>query len=166
MQTLIAYSSKYGGTKACAERIQAKLPGDALLWNLDTSPTADLAPFDTVILGCSFYMGKPRKAMRKFAKKYEKQLVDKNLGMFLCCIQDIDKNVREQFELAYGKALMQHATALEQLGGLVDFTKLTPVDKMIMNMVAGDLRKKTNSDIISTVKEERIDMFCRQLLGQ
>lgn len=161
MHTLIAYSTKHGATKVCAESIAKCLPGTSDLKDLDASLEVDLAPYDAVIIGTSVYMSKPRKPAKQFAKRNEAALLEKKLGLFLCCIQDIDKNVREQFSVAYPKALLDHAVAMEQLGGVVDFTKLKSFDKMIMNMVAGDLRKKTGGDVISTLSDERIRSFCK-----
>lgn len=161
--TLITYSTKYGATKLCAERIAARLPGKVSLADLDSGGQVDLAPYGQVIIGCSVYMGRPRKAARQFAKANGPALVEKRLGLYLCCIQDIKENVKEQMELAYGKGLLKHAAAVEALGGTVDFTRLARMDRMVMNMIAGDLRKKTSSDVISTISDERIDAFLNQL---
>lgn len=163
MKTLIAYSSKYGGTLECARRIQQRLPDGATLLDLDTADAVDLTSYDCVVVGSSIYMGKPRKAAKRFAKKQADSLLQKRLGLFLCCIQDVEKNVLQQFELAFPTPLLRHASAMEQLGGVVNFPKLGKVDGYIMNMIAGDLRKKTNSDVISTLSDERIDHFVKQL---
>lgn len=165
MNTLFLYSSKYGATKDCAQRIADRLQGAKDLINLDIDGRdVPLSAYDTVVLGCSVYMGKPRKVMRQYAQAHQEALLQKRLGLFMCCIQDLEKNVLQQFELTYPKALMEHALAMEQLGGVVDFTKLKTFDRFIMNMVAGDLRKKTNSDVISTVSEERLDHFAKLLM--
>lgn len=165
MNTLFLYSSKYGATKDCAQRIADRLQGAKDLINLDIDGRdVSLSTYDTVVLGCSVYMGKPRKAAIRFARQQKDALLQKRLGLYLCCIQDIEKNVLQQLELAYPAALRKHAAAMEQLGGVVDFTKLRKVDGVVMNMIAGDLRKKTNSDLISTVSDERIAGFVKQLL--
>lgn len=163
MNTLIAYAGKYGGTRACAEKIQALLPGNVTLCDLQSRDTPDLSAYDTVVVGCSVYMGKPRKAAIRFCQSHAQALMQKDLGLFLCCIQDIEKNLRQQYELAFPKVLFEHAKVHGQLGGVVDFTKLTPVDKFIMNLVAGDLRKKTGGDLISTLSDERIARFAKLL---
>lgn len=163
MKTLIAYSGKYGATQACASRIADKLQGTVDVVNLDTKKDIDLAPYDRVVVGCSVYMGKPRKAAQQFCKRNLATLLEKEVGLYLCCIQDLEKTVNQQFELAYPQQLLHHARVYTQLGGVVDFTKLKPLDKFIMNMIAGDLRKKTKSDVITTVSEDRINFFCKQL---
>ncbi|MDL2318367.1 flavodoxin domain-containing protein [Eubacteriales bacterium OttesenSCG-928-A19] len=161
--TLIAYTSKYGGTKTCAEKIAKRLPGQTTLLDLDTTAAVDLTPYDSVVIGCSVYMGKPRKAAKKFCEQYRDALLERNVGLFLCCIQDLDKTVAQQFELAFPKTMMAHATVLGTLGGVVDFTKLKLFDRFIMNIVAGDLRKKLGGDLVSTLSDERINRFSELL---
>lgn len=166
MHTIILFSSKYGGTRVCAEKVAALMPGETTLHSLDEKPEVNLAPYDRVALGCSVYMGKPRKAARQFARLHEKELLEKPLGLFMCCIQDIEKNVVDQFDLTYTKRLQEHAVAMEAFGGLVNFPNLKPMDRVVMNMVAGDLRKKMGGDVISTINEERIRSFCERLAGE
>lgn len=163
MNTLIAYAGKYGGTRSCAEKIKARLPGTVTLFDLEDGTAPDLSGYDTVIIGCSVYMGKPRKAVVRFCRAQSGALMEKDVGLFLCCIQDIEKSLMQQYALAFPKALLAHAKVHGQLGGVVDFTKLTPVDRFIMNLVAGDLRKKTGGDVISTLSDERIDRFVELL---
>lgn len=163
MHTLIAYAGKYGATRECAEHIAGLLPGETKLHDLEQDPSAALEPYDTVVIGCSVYMGKPRKAAIQFCRKETPALLEKKVGLFLCCIQDLDKTVAQQFSLAFPKALMEHAVVHGQLGGIVDFDKMKPFDRFIMNIVAGDLRKKTGSNRISTLSDERIERFCQLL---
>ena len=164
MKTLIAYATKYGGTKHCAERLAKALPDGADLLALSKDTRADLAGYDAVIVGCSVYAGKPRKEAMAFCQAYWDVLLTKKLGLFLCCMQDLDKAFKQQMALAYPKPLQQHAAALGALCGVVDYTKLSFVDGLIMKAVAGKLRKKTGNDVMSTVTEERIDGFVKLFL--
>lgn len=167
MKTLIAYSTKYGATEECAKRIAKRLPGNTDLRCLDGVRVDSIDPldYDQVVIGCSVYMGKPRKPARQFCQHHLQALLKKRTGLYLCCIQDIDRNVMQQLSLAYPKELIEHAAAMEQLGGVVDFTKLGRMDRFIMNLIAGDLRKKTGDQIISTLSDSRIKTFCDRLLA-
>ena len=165
MKTLVAYATKYGGTKSCAERLARKLPQGAELVELTQGMQVDLAPYDTVIVGCSIYMGKPRKEAMDFCQRFEKELMQKNVGLFLCCMQDMDKAVKQQMALAFPRPLQEHASSLGVLGGVVNYTKLSRKDAFIMKMVVGDLRKKTEDGTLSTVSDERIDRFLELLAG-
>lgn len=166
MHTLIAYTTKYGATREAATRIAARLPGETTLHDLDTVPSVDLAPYDTVVIGCSVYMGKPRRAARLFGEKHMDTLLQKRVGLYLCCIQDVEKPLADQLKLAFPGRLLEEAVAVNQVGGIVDFTKLKTMDRFIMNLIMGDLRKKTGNDIVSTMSDERIQAFCNKLAGQ
>lgn len=159
MKTLIAYATKYGGTKMCAERIAQKMPGQTELLELTRDVSVDLSAYDTVIVGCSVYMGKPRKEAKAFCERYAGALLEKRLGIYLCCIQDLDKTVAQQLRIAFSQRLREHAVVLGALGGAVDYTKLNGVDAFIMRLIAGDLKKKTGNSMMSTISEERIDRF-------
>ena len=164
MKTLIVYATKYGGTKTCAERVAMRLPGGADLFELTRASDVDIAAYDTVIVGCPVYMGKPRKEAMAFCETYQDVLLTKNLGLFLCCLQDLDKTVKQQMALAFPKALQQHASSLGVLGGVMDYAKLSRMDGFIMKMVAGNLLKKTGQSVLSTISQERIDRFVELLI--
>lgn len=166
MNTLIAYAGKHGGTGECAERMAGALPGKVTLLALSPSTEADVSPFDTVILGTAIYLGKPRKEMQAFCRRYQAQLQEKRLGLFLCCIQDQDEAVAQTMALAYPKPLLQHAAVLGALGGTVNFPRLKGLDRFIMKMVAGDLYKKSAGNVVSTVTDEKIGDFIKPLLTE
>lgn len=163
MKAIILYATKYGATREVAERIAAKLTGGAELMEIQKNMRLDFTPYDTVVVGCSVYMGKPRKEAKAFCEEHFDALLTRNLGLFLCCIQDLDKTVAKQFGLAFPKRLREHATVLGILGGKVNYAKLQRFDGFIMNLIAGDLRKKTGQDVVSTISEERIDRFVELL---
>lgn len=165
MKTLIAYATKYGATKECAQRIGKKLPGEVDLHELTKGENVDLTPYDTVIIGSSVYIGKPRKEAKDFCKRHLDVLLQKRTGLFLCCIQDSDKAVAEQFSVAYPAPLREHASALGALGGIVNHQHLSKIDAFIMKLVAGDLLKKTGHGVISTLSEENIERFA-QLMAE
>ena len=164
MKTLLAYATKYGGTKSCAERIARQLPGGADLLELTPDIQADITGYDMVIVGCSVYMGKPRKEAMAFCETHQDILLTKKLGLFLCCLQDLDKTVKQQMALAFPTALQQHASALGVLGGVVDYAKLGRLDGIIMKMVAGKQQRKTGLSVVSTISQERIDRFVELLM--
>ena len=153
MKTLILYASKYGATKALAERIAEKLPG-AFAANVHDG-AADLAAYDAVILGTPIYMGRPRKEMKEFAQKNLAALLQKKTGLFLCCLQDENDSVSRQFQVAFPKELRDHASVLAALGGVLDKEKLKAFDGLIMRIVSANLPSKDKA--LSTVSEERID---------
>ena len=162
MKTLILYAGKYGATADCAQRLCALL-GDAQARDLAREPRPELAGYDAVILGASVYMGRPRKEMVAYAREAQPLLLQRRLGLFLCCIQDISRAVSQQFASAYPRALREHACAQEALGGRVEYRKLGRLDGWVMQLIAGDLRKRTGSDVLDTISQERIERFAAQM---
>ncbi len=85
MKILIAYSSKNGTAKECAERLQAALHQlSADLVDLDHQ-TPQILDYDIVLLGGSVYFGKLRPALRRYMRENAALLMQKSFGFFLCC---------------------------------------------------------------------------------
>ncbi len=94
MKTLIVYSSKYGTTEKCAQRIQNQLGEGCDLVNLLDKQTPDLAAYDTIMLGSSIYAGKMRSDVVKLVSDQESVLRDKSFGVFLCCKDEGEEALR------------------------------------------------------------------------
>lgn len=157
MKTLIAYTTKYGATKACAEQIAERLHGDVQLVALTKDTAVDLAPFDAVIIGTPIYIGKPRKACTMFIKQHQEVLLTKKLGLYLCCMQDESQSVAQSFQVAFPKELRDHAAVQAVLGGMMDRSKLGKLDAFIMRIVTANL--KGSQMPLSTISQERIDQL-------
>ncbi|NLY38245.1 MAG: hypothetical protein GX044_02975 [Firmicutes bacterium] len=65
METLIAYSTRYGCVEKCAKMLAEKLDGKVTLVNL-LKMRVDPAPYERVIVGGSIYIGKIQKEVRDF----------------------------------------------------------------------------------------------------
>lgn len=166
MKTLIAYQTKYGATKRCAEQIAAKLPDGADLLEIKPGTKADLSPYDTVVIGTPVYMGKPCKAVQPFCKRHMDALRKCRVALFLCCMQDQEKAVKDQFALAFPQALRQHAFAMALLGGVVNYAKLRFFDGLIMKLVTSGQPKSPDLNAVTTLSEERIERFAEILQGK
>lgn len=154
MKTLIVYATKYGATKACAERIAAKIPGALAV---SANEAVDLTAYDAVILGTPIYMGMSRKEMKLFIQKNLPALLQKKIGLFLCCMQDENEPVSKQFQVAFPKELRDHASVLAALGGAIDKEKLKTLDGFIMKIISANLKSK--DEVLLTISEERINQL-------
>ena len=65
MSMLIAYTTKYGFIKACAEMLAKKLDEKSDICDL-SSNRPNLAQYDKVIIGGSIYAGRIRKSTARF----------------------------------------------------------------------------------------------------
>lgn len=135
MAALIAYATKHGFTKNCAQELQKRLQGGADLWDLK-SGRPDLSKYDRVILGSAVYIGQARKEMKEFIAAEKDELAKKQLGLFLCCTRE-GAEAKNQMDFAYPVELRNAAKAQGFLGGAYDFGKMGFFEKMIVKKVAG-----------------------------
>lgn len=151
---LIAYASKTGTTKECAERLAAQLP-DALLCDL-TRETRDPALFDTVIVGGSIRMGMLHRAAAGYLKTHEQALLSKRLGLFICnCFVDREA---EMLKTAVPQGLLSHALCACSFGGRMDMSRQRGIDKLVCKMAAKSVSGGGAGDILP----ERIEQFAKR----
>jgi len=93
MKILIAYATKGGAAKECAEAL-AKEIGDCTVCDLDGS-APNVADFDIVVLGTGIRMGGAYKPFKKFIDANAAELLTKNVAFFFCCIvmKEFDKMI-------------------------------------------------------------------------
>ena len=93
MSILIAYVTKGGAAKECAEAL-AEAIGGCTLCDLDAG-SPDISGFDTVILGTGVRIGSVYKPYKKFVDANLSQLLKKKVALFFCCImlKDFEKMV-------------------------------------------------------------------------
>lgn len=121
MKTLIVYTSKYGCTAKCAAILAEELGEDVLLANL-AEGTPDLTDYDGIILGAPVYAGNIPGKAKKFLAKNLDQLMQKKVGLFICCGQF--ETGLDQLNTAYPKELTDCASAKASFGGAISLEKL------------------------------------------
>lgn len=155
MSTLIAYATKYGFTRTCAEMLAKKLDEKADICDL-SSNRPDPAKYDKVIVGGSIYAFKIRKPVARFCAKYLDTLAGKKLGLFVCGMAE-GKDAQKQFDTAFPKELLAIAIAKESFGGGYDFNKFAFLEKIIMKKITGSDKNQ------SRIEEDSITRFAEQM---
>lgn len=132
MSTLIIYASTHGSTEKCVEQLKKSLDDDDILAvNIKTRARPALCSFDTVIVGGSIHAGKIQRKIRTFCRNNEEILKKKNLGLFLCCLEEAE-TAQKQFENAFPHSLRERATASGLFGGALEFKRLNFIFKSII----------------------------------
>ncbi|MFH1214060.1 MAG: flavodoxin domain-containing protein [Candidatus Neomarinimicrobiota bacterium] len=157
MQTLIVYATKHGCTENCAESLARRLTGDVKTVNLKKNKLPDLDGFETIIVGGSIHAGRVQGIIKRFCQNHHDRLMEKRLGLFLCCMEEGDK-AQAQFDLAFPGDLRAHAVVKGLFGGVIDFQKMNWLEKTIMKKIA-----KTDQNI-TNIKESEIDRFTQSIL--
>lgn len=78
--------------------------------------------YDTVFIGGSVYMGKIQKEISRFCKHNLKLLLQKKLGLFVCCYTPKDKE--GFFETLFPSELIDHASYVTSVDGEMNYEKM------------------------------------------
>ncbi len=160
MKTLVAYASKYGTTRKCAEAIADRLPGGADLIDLRHDKLGSLDGYDSVIVGGPIYAGKVMSAVPAFCERNREVLLDRVVGLFICCLYEGETALTELDE-AFPPWLNAHAVVRTAVGGAIDYAALGLVDRYLAKKIAhisGDIRTVRDDElsaIASTVERYR-----------
>jgi menaquinone-dependent protoporphyrinogen oxidase len=158
MATLILYMTTHGCTEKATRMLMNSLNDDLTIVNLEGVPDPDLSKYSRVIIGGSIHMGEIQKELRKYCDRNLEKLLEKKVGLFLCCMFDGDV-AKKQFEDAYPEALRTHASATGMFGGEITFDKMNTLEKLIVKKVA-----KINQDV-SKLNQLAIKEFAEAISG-
>ena len=140
MKILIAYVTKTGTTKECAERLATHFEfHDVTLVNLEEQ-TPDLADFDAAVIGSNVRANKTHKRVKEFLAQNRETLAKMRYALYICCC--MSDQAEFYFKKNYDAALMEGALACLCFGGEMKMERQQGIDKMIMKIV---LRVITNS---------------------
>ncbi|MDZ7837852.1 MAG: flavodoxin domain-containing protein [Actinomycetota bacterium] len=110
MSTLILYATRYGCTEKCANQLSDKIKGQVEVKNLARSKDITMEPYSQIILGGSIMAGKINKEVAGYVKKNFRCLLNKKVGLFLCCLEH-GKQAEKQMEAGFGTQLTERAIA-------------------------------------------------------
>jgi len=159
MHTLIIYVTRYGCTEYCSEVLARQLGREVKTVNLKKNRLPDLGGFDTIIVGGSIHAGRIQGIIKRFCRNYHDCLMQKRLGLFLCCMEEGDR-ANEQFAQAFPEDLRNHAVVRGLFGGVIDFQKMNWLEKAIMKKIA-----KTDQNIMK-IRESEIGRFAQSILTE
>ncbi|MBC7765230.1 MAG: flavodoxin domain-containing protein [Hyphomonadaceae bacterium] len=133
MKTIILFSTTYGCTKACADKLASQINGEVSVVNVMTDPIASIAAFDNIVLGGSIYMGQLQKKLKTFCTENINVLLKKRIALFLCC--GLSENFEQSMHNAFPEQLLNRAVAKECFGGELHTSKMNLVHKMLTGMM-------------------------------
>lgn len=159
MQTAIIIASTHGTTEKTAQLIKNQLPGmEVEIINLKENKNPDISLIDTVVIGGSIHAGKIQKTVQNFCKKNLVALLDKKVGLFICCMNR--PHYQKQLEDAFPELLRRHAFVCEIAGGEFLFEKMNFFEKFLVRKISG-FRETT-----SCLDNEIITEIAQQILLQ
>jgi menaquinone-dependent protoporphyrinogen oxidase len=159
MDTLIVYASSHGCTETAAKKLIPRIKGQVTLINIKKDPLPDVTVFDPIIIGGSIHAGQIQGKIKKFCVQNLDTLLQKKVGLFLCCMEEGDKR-QEQFDNAYPAQLRNHAKATGFFGGEFNFDKMNFLQRAIIKKIA------KVSENVSKVDEDKIIEFAETMNKQ
>jgi menaquinone-dependent protoporphyrinogen oxidase len=156
MKTLIVYATTHGCTEKVSMQMKELLGDDVVLANLTNEFSPSLENYDRIIIGGSIHGGQIQKRMKEFCKKNLEILQNKELGLFICCMEE-GEIARRQLLSAYPEELHRMARASAYFGGAFDFERMNFLQKMIVKRVT-HLKVST-----STVDFDAVRKFTRRM---
>lgn len=140
MKILIAYATKTGTTRECAERLATHFEfHDVTLVDLEQE-TPTLADFDAAVIGSNVRANKIHKKVKQFLEENEETLAKMRYALYICCC--MSDQAPFYFEKNYAASVMERSLANLCFGGEIKMERQKGIDKLIMKIV---LRVITNS---------------------
>ncbi|MEJ2407380.1 MAG: flavodoxin domain-containing protein [Candidatus Thiodiazotropha sp.] len=158
MTTLVAYASRQGCSEKSARLIQRMLGGGCDIVDVDIESDIELVPYDTVIIGGPIYYGKLRASVRGFSEAYLPQLLQRRIGLYICCMEQGERALQELRE-GFPSELLEHASATGFFGGEIHMERISFVERFIVRAV---VRTEYN---LTTFSEERVSRFLQRLFS-
>lgn len=144
--TVILYMTKHGTTRKVAEMIKLKLASsNVTLIDLSEVKNPDISKYNTIIIGGSIHAGMIQKRIKNFCKTNMELLMDKRLGLYLCCMSKGDKTIL-QLNDAYPEELQDHAECTQLMGGEYLFEKMNFMERAIVKKISGYTETKSEID--------------------
>ncbi len=157
MNTLIVYSSKHGTTSSVAGLIWSRMDKKHThVTNVYDVHDYKISHYDTIIIGASVHVGKIQSSMSRFIEHYYDLLLQKRVGLFLCCMKEGDEALR-QFEEVFPEELRISSVSSRIVGGEFKVGRMSLWDKLTVKRRFGYLFDT------STINHDYIKEFVREV---
>lgn len=144
MKILIAYTSKNGTTAECVRRLSAFLSGtDTTVADLSVEHP-DPSGYDVILAGGSVRFGKLSRELRHFLTAERGVLLQKRLGLFLCC--GLAHEQEYYIEKLFPKELRASAFSVMYFGGSLRCPSAPLFDRLLLRSMRSSLAESEIED--------------------
>jgi menaquinone-dependent protoporphyrinogen oxidase len=179
MKTLLVYGTRYGATAGTSAEIAKVLSGEGFyvkVTNAKEEKVKDISPYDLIVVGSGMQMGKWTGEAEDFIKKYQKELANKKLAVFVSTmktvseregkVEDVEKNRKICLDDKIAKYNL-HPIAVGYFGGILDFNKMNFVFKRTLGFLKPQLEKdgfqQTSPGVYELRNFEEINAWAKEL---
>jgi menaquinone-dependent protoporphyrinogen IX oxidase len=167
MKTLLVFGTRYGATASTSEEIARVLRSegfDVKVVNAKEEKIKDISPYELVIVGSGMQFGRWTGEAEDFLKKFQKELVQKKVALFISTmktvteregkIEELEKTRKMELEDKVTKYNLQ-PISLGFFGGVLDFNKMNIITRKTLGFLRSQLEKDGFKESPSGVYELR-----------
>lgn len=172
MHILLAYASKYGATRENTTLLAEMLDGEVDIVDLKETKEIDFSKYKKVVIFSAVYAGDVPKYVKKFAKKYQQQLLERHFGICFCCMTEIYNQIKGYALNSFSKDLVNHAACIASIGGFFQYDKMTAIEKKLLKIATknqaykkGQLIQLDGKTNFSTIEEYKMQVFANKMNG-
>lgn len=146
----------HGFTERISQKMKEDLGDDVVLVNLKKERNPRLSPFSRVIIGGSIHAGKIQKRVREFCNRYSDELKEKEIGLFICCVEE-GVSATSQLMNAFPEELRMVAKSTAIFKGCFDFEHMNFFDRFFVRKITGVKTSNVKVDF------EAVRMFSKRM---
>ncbi len=168
MNALIVYATRYGATKGTADEIAKILREenfDVKVVNSKEEKVKDISEYELVVVGSGMAMGNWCSEAEDFLKKFQKDLENKKLSLFISSLKPVEEREGKTNLVARirkigfeDKILKYHLKPITMgfFGGIIDYNKMSFLIRKGMEMgYKSNLKKHRFKEVESGVYDLR-----------
>ena len=167
MKLLIAYTSKNGVAKRCAEMLAQNLPAPVEYDIVDLSvSTPELCSYDAAVLGGSIHFGGFNKKLKRFLKDNKGAISSLPTAVYICC--GLPHRYDEYAEIALPRGF-EPSLGVYHFGGELKPDKLRGFDKLVVKNLRASITmadfedNKTHDLSLPEIMPENIKLVAEEL---
>ncbi len=151
MKILIAFATKSGTTRICAQKLAELLPQHEVhVKDLSENCRIKVSDFDFAVIGAPIRMGRLHKAARKFIE--ESTLIPKKYAFFIC--NGLSEETNAYFKRNFPGELLNSALVFTSLGGELKPDRQRGLDRIILRAILDSNRDNEDFVMPSIFTEE------------
>jgi len=182
MTTLIVYGTRYGATAGTSEEIAKVLQGEGFevkVVNAKEMKIKDISHYDLIVVGSGMQMGRWTGEAEDFLKRFQKQLGEKKVAIFISSMKTVAEREGKQDEVAKTRKMGLddkvakyglHPVASGFFGGVIDFNKMNIITRRTFGFIRPQLEKDGFKEAPSGVYDlrnwEEIRLWAKELAAK
>lgn len=144
MNILIAYTTKSGVTRECAERLGSLFSAHAVTFVDLAKDEPTLDGYELVAIGAPVRYGRIDKRAVRFVKKNEAVLKTKKFGLFCCC--GFPDAAEDCFMRSYPRDILNTSVVNLAFGGEMDPARVRGFDRFVTKMVLRNIDSNNRNE--------------------